>query len=328
MKKTVWGVLAILSIFLGACGGATQSPTSTGLSPAMVLTAADRTAQAILTAQAASTPTAQPATPTASVTPTQGTPPPTLPVSPTVNLTPLPTSSGTDKAAFVTDVTVVDGTVFRPGEAFVKTWRLKNAGTSTWNTGYSLIYVSGAQMGSAAPLPLQKDIPPGETIDVSVNLTAPEAPGNYAGYFMLRNPSQHNFGLGPNGDQPFYVYITVVGAGGTAVPATSPVAGGKTVTSARLGVDNDQFEGTCPHTFNFIATFTLAKPATVTYSLEAVTGFQITLPPPFTGGLDPGSYTLNYSLEFTDAVQGTARLHFTAPEDVYSNQVSFSLKCK
>jgi Ig-like domain from next to BRCA1 gene len=327
-RRRVWGVLVIFSFFLGACRGAAQSPTPTGLDPALVLTAAAQTAQAILTAQAASTPTALPATPTPTQTPLQGTVSPTNPVSPTLNLTTLPVSGGTDKAEFVLDVTVPDGTVFKPGDTFVKTWRLKNAGTSTWTPAFFLVYVSGTQMGSAAPLPLQNNVPPGQTVDLSVSLTAPTATGNYVGYYMLRNPNQHNFGLAPNGETPFYVYITVSGGGGTAAPTTSPVAGGKFVTSANLSVDNQNFEGACPHTFNFIATFSLSKPATVSYRLEAETGFPITLPPPFTGGLDAGGYTLNYSLEFTNDMQGTARLHITAPEDVYSNAVSFSLKCK
>ena len=100
------------------------------------------------------------------------------------------------------------------------------------------------------------------------------------------------------------------------------------MSSVSLSVDTQNVEGTCPHTFNFIATLNLSKPATVTYRLEAETGFQFTLPAPFTGGLDAGSYTLNYALEFSDAMQGSARLHVTVPEDVYSNVVSFSLKCK
>ncbi len=328
MTKTTWGVLLIATILLVACGRAAGSPTPTQLDPAVVLTAAAQTAQAILTAQAAAPPTDLPATPIPTEIAVQGTVTPTIPVSPTVNLTPPAASSGTDKAEFVMDVSVVDGTVFRQGEAFTKTWRLKNAGTSTWTPAYSVVYVSGAQMGSSSPIPLEKDVPPGQTLDVSVNLTAPTAPGNYAGYYMLKNPSGHNFGVSASGEQPFYVYITVLGSGGTPAPTTSPVAGGKTVTSARLSVDNDAFEGTCPHTFNFIATFTLSKPATVSYRLEAETGFEFTAPPPFTGGLDAGSYTLNYSLEFTNDMQGTARLHITAPEDVYSNTVNFSLKCK
>ena len=40
-------------------------------------------------------------------------------------------TTSVDLAEFVADVTVPDGTDFTPGETFVKTWQLRNAGTST-----------------------------------------------------------------------------------------------------------------------------------------------------------------------------------------------------
>ena len=55
-----------------------------------------------------------------------------------------------DWAQFITDATVPDGTSFAPGTAFRKTWRLRNIGTCTWTTGYSLVYDSGEKF--SAPL--------------------------------------------------------------------------------------------------------------------------------------------------------------------------------
>jgi hypothetical protein len=79
------------------------------------------------------------------VPPTQpptSTPPPTLtpiipsltPVVPTSTPPPTLTPVPCDRAAFVADVTVPDGTNFAPGTTFVKTWRLKNNGSCTWTT--------------------------------------------------------------------------------------------------------------------------------------------------------------------------------------------------
>jgi len=58
-----------------------------------------------------------------------------------------PPPAGCDRAQFISDVTVPDGTTFAPGAAFNKTWRLKNVGTCTWTTSYSLVFDSGEKMG-------------------------------------------------------------------------------------------------------------------------------------------------------------------------------------
>ena len=331
-KRALLGVVVILSVFLGSCRRAGQEPTPTQIDPGLVLTAAAVTAQVRMTSQALTpiptrTWTVTPVNQT-SATPTGagGTLPGSTSAAPTIP----PVVGGTDKAEFVADITVPDGTVFGPGEAFAKTWRLKNTGTSTWTPAYSLVFFSGNQMGGAAASPLPGNIPPGETADISINLTAPNTAGNYLGFWMLRNPSQRNFGVGPSSDQPFYIEINVQGSGtpGTPGPTTPPVSGGSTVTNVSIAVDNASFEGACPHTFNFIAKFTLTKPATVSYRLEAETGFPVTLPPPTTGALDTGTYTLSYALEFSNSLTGWAQFHVTTPEDVTSNKANITLQCK
>jgi hypothetical protein len=51
-------------------------------------------------------------------------------------------------------------------------------------------------------------IPPGETLDISVNLTAPDPPGTYTGYWKLRASNGDTFGL--TNDNPIWVEIEVV----------------------------------------------------------------------------------------------------------------------
>src|SRR6187455_1853414 len=70
-----------------------------------------------------------------------------------------------DWAQFVSDVTVPDGTIFQPGATFTKTWRLKNIGTCTWTTAYSMVFDSGEKMGSTVSVNFQASVPPGGTID-------------------------------------------------------------------------------------------------------------------------------------------------------------------
>jgi len=137
-------------------------------------------------------------------------------VPPTATFTPtatLPPATSCDKAEFVQDMSVPDGTTFAPGAAFTKTWRLKNVGTCTWTASYSLAFVSGDQMGGASASPLPGEVAPGQMVDVSAYLTAPTASGAYAGYWMLRNASGGFFGIGPTASNPFWVKINVSGGG-------------------------------------------------------------------------------------------------------------------
>ena len=144
-------------------------------------------------------------------TPLPPTPIPTSTAIPATN-TPLPTATAVtycDWVSFVKDVTVPDGTTFAPGEIFTKTWRLKNRGTCTWTPDYMLVYTGGTSMGGTTALRLPGYVAPGQSVDVSVTLSAPDSSGKYVGYWMLRNSSGALFGYGDMANQAFYVDIKV-----------------------------------------------------------------------------------------------------------------------
>lgn len=172
------------------------------------------------------------------------TPVPTTVVSPTN--TPVPTASaGCDRAQFISDVSVPDGTTFSPNAPFNKVWRLKNIGTCTWTTAYSLSFVSGDRMGGTDVL-IPQTVVPGQTVDVGVNLTAPSLAGSYRGYWELKNASGSLFGLGSNADKPFYVDIQVSGSssgGSTAYNFVSNVCSAQWYSGAGIlpcpGTDGD-----------------------------------------------------------------------------------------
>lgn len=63
---------------------------------------------------------------------------------------------------------------------------------------------------SIASLP--GNVNPGETIDLAVNLTAPEKNGHYRGYWKLRNANGVLFGIGEQANKSFWVDIQVAGA--------------------------------------------------------------------------------------------------------------------
>jgi hypothetical protein len=70
--------------------------------------------------------------------------------------------------------------------------------------------VDGWRMGGDRTQALPGDVRPGESIDLSVALEAPKDPGDYQGFWMLRDPAGTIFGLGNQANKAFWVSITVV----------------------------------------------------------------------------------------------------------------------
>jgi len=116
-----------------------------------------------------------------------------------------------DAAAFVTDVTYPDGSVIGRGTTFTKIWRIKNVGTCTWTTSYSLVFVSGEKFGAQNAVSMSGSIGPGQTVDLPIGLVAPNKEGRYKGSWMLRNASGVLFGVGTSGNSSIYVDINVSG---------------------------------------------------------------------------------------------------------------------
>jgi hypothetical protein len=240
---------------------------------------------------------------------------------------------GTDRAEFVADVTVPDGTTFAPGDTFVKTWRLRNAGTNTWGTDYVLSFARGAQMGGADSVPLPSAVAPGETVEVSVDMTAPQELGAHTGFWLLRSPAGVAFGIGAEANEPVYVQINVAVTGNATPGPTSAAAGSLQVTSATLSVDQASRTGVCPQTFVFSLALTSAGAGTAIYRLEAsadTPGFTFSLPEPsqsqFTGA-GPRTFNASYTLQFNGSVSGQLWVHVLSPNDLETNRVSFDLTC-
>lgn len=147
--------------------------------------------------------------PTATVAPQQNVSPATAaPTQPSVQSpTTAPTATNppqcVDKAQFVSE-TIPDGTLFNPGAPFTKSWKLQNAGTCTWTTGYALALVQGDGMAGPNPLLFGATVQPGGTFELKLPQTAPSDPGDHAGYWKLRNDHGQDFGN-------LWVKITVSG---------------------------------------------------------------------------------------------------------------------
>lgn len=208
-RVRIGGILILLcSAALAGCNfprGGTPTPSG----PELVLTYAAQTIQVQLTlAAVGDLITFTPGTP--GFTPAISTPTATLPITTPVPTGLTPTAGVCDRGSFEEDITYPDNSLVQPGAEFVKTWRLKNTGTCSWNASYAIVFDRGDALGSPASAPLTDgSIPPGQTVDVSLTLKAPTDPGTYQGFWRLRNPAGQIFGLGENADKNFWVKIKV-----------------------------------------------------------------------------------------------------------------------
>lgn len=105
------------------------------------------------------------------------------------------------------DVNIPDGTQMTPGQDFVKTWKIKNAGICTWGAGYKVVYAGYTNQMSGVPQPITGVIGPGQEVQISVNFKAPTAAGQYVSAWTLANANGKSFfGIGA---RPLYVKIIV-----------------------------------------------------------------------------------------------------------------------
>jgi hypothetical protein len=208
-KRLLYPIVMLMIAALAACNLPAEEPTATPLSIDAAFTAAAQTVEARLTSAAQ---TQAAAGPPATDTPLPASATPALPTATSTPVV-LPTKAQTcDVAEFVTDVTVPDGTNYSAGDTFTKTWRIKNIGTCSWTPSYTLFFSSGNSMNGPSSVALTGNVNPGQSVDLSVNLTAPATAGEYTGYWKLRNAGGLAF-------TNMYVKITV-GGGGSGVTAT------------------------------------------------------------------------------------------------------------
>jgi hypothetical protein len=221
--------LIITSLILAACGGGAPEATEPAVSQEdqinMIYTQAAETLQAeiALTEAAQPEPTATPQnTPTPVVLATNTPVPspfPTLPALPSP--TPIPTKPPTTGGrpclrAELLFESPQDGTVYKPGESFVKIWNFANSGDCTWTQNFHLVHVGGPNLTDSGVLALpdvsnmtEDGIENGGKLEIKVSMQAPDAPGRYKSIWMLRDDNGQTFGVGPLGNEIFWLEIVV-----------------------------------------------------------------------------------------------------------------------
>jgi len=221
-------MLLITTLTLAACNvGATPAPT---VDVNAINTAAVATAMGQISAQLTQTALAVPSntpTPTntalalsTSALPTTGAGTaatagvsgalPTLSFNTTPNTTPIagftplagspvapPSGDTCHNSVYIADVTIPDGTVLSPGEDFEKIWRIQNTGSCTWDDGYKLVFIAGDRALDPASFEItsaEDFVESGETVDMGVDLTAPEAEGSYSATWQMQTDAGAYFG--------------------------------------------------------------------------------------------------------------------------------------
>ena len=198
-------VFMIISLIaLSACS-ATATPTQTFVPRTRVPSTETSTVTADTPTVA---PTAAP-TDTSAPVPTQ---PPTATVDP--NASPL----GCNSAAFAGNITIFDGTRIGPGHTFQKTWQVRNTGTCTWTTGYTLVFVNGTRFGGDTAVSMPANVEPGQYVKLSANLVAPTTAGTFTSYWLMKTDSGQFFGFGPTSNEPIHVTILILDLGVTNTP--------------------------------------------------------------------------------------------------------------
>jgi len=213
-------LLITLAMTLNACGSSASNASIIATSVAM-------TVQAQNTQVAESTPTLTPTLPGTDTSSLQATPtvatkaPPTAPPAGSSNAKPC------YSANFVADATIPDGTIVNPGSTFIKTWSVLNSGSCTWNSTYKFVFMSGDIMGGAYVYPFPTTAAPGQTVDIPIQLYAPQTNGTYTGTWKIEAPDGTIFGVG---EYDTSLSVQIVVGSGTPGKGTTTAYGVTSVT--------------------------------------------------------------------------------------------------
>jgi hypothetical protein len=320
MKANVYrnlAALTALALFLSACSGS-ATPDA-----AAIATSAVQTVEARYTEQAATQPTE-------TIMPTPASTAISTPLStPLATSTPQPVDSNGKPcyaAVFLADVTIPDGKLVAPGEVFTKTWRLENAGNCVWDKTYSLTLDSGDAMGTVVKVPLSTFVYPNQSVDLSVDLTAPATDGVYTGYWRVATPFGGSFGVGVN-DQSLIVQIEV-----SSKPKNDIGVSNLSIGLFERKPKNGCNTGNTAAAYTFSAVITANAAATVLYHWNR---FPYDGSKPEGGKLkftEAGSKTVTFTWSFQhESVQSIDRsvsITIDSPGDNTSQKVHFNFTCE
>jgi len=182
-----------------------------------------------------------------------------------------------------------DYTHFSLNQSFTKTWRLKNVGYCTWNSGYRLAFMSGNSMSGPAYVYLPHSVAPGGTVDINVPLQAPSSSATYSGYWGLYTDANYYFGK---------IWVTIIAGTGVVYPTSVVVPATYAVTSVTYAID-------------FVTQNPVACPANVTFNIQANITTNGAGPVTYYWAKSDGTNTATQSLTYGSASTQTVLLTHT-----------------
>ena len=150
------------------------------------------------------------------------------------------------------DETIPDGTVLNPGESFVKTWKLRNAGTCDWSTDTRIVFEEGDKLDGPTSIKIDRVVRPGDTYVVEVPMKAPSSDGNYTGVWRFTAADGTKMGK-------YWVKITV----GNPPPSTLFA-----VTSVSYYMPHTTIDMGCPNDVTISAEITTNAAGNVSYKWD------------------------------------------------------------
>lgn len=111
------------------------------------------------------------------------------------------------QAILIGDISVPSGTQLLIGSTFTKIWQVMNTGSCTWTTEYAITYTGGGFSVAVPMIRMPSTVPTGGIVNLEVTLQAPNYPGDFQGFWMLREPTGGLFGIGPGSAAPLELNI-------------------------------------------------------------------------------------------------------------------------
>ncbi|MEW6400999.1 MAG: CAP domain-containing protein [Chloroflexota bacterium] len=172
--------------------------------------------------------------------------------SPTVTLTAtvfVPTNPPdcTNNASFVADVTVPDNSSVSATSIFTKTWAVRNTGTCVWGPDYTVTHYSEERLGAPISLPLSVTYP-GQTVDISMTLSAPSTLGPHRANFVIKNPGGLIMKI--DNDSRLWVIINVTAALAADTPGIPGTGSGSGSPTPGTASGTGFAEATCAYTLD------------------------------------------------------------------------------
>ncbi len=173
-------------------------------------------------------------------------------------------------------------------------------------------------MGGPSAQALASNVNPGQTVDLSISLTAPSSNGDYTGYWKLRNAAGTTFAQ-------FYVQIHVAGGGG------GPFA----VIHVETAVNPPSYSGDCSDPggkhiqFVFTAQITTNGAGTVTYRWERSDSASAPTQTLTFGAAGTQTVTATWDRWFVpgDNKTGWERVYVDNPNHQYFSKATFTVTC-